>query len=159
MKAEINTERATYLYSDKNLYHKVLDEFNQGNCLFSRNLMAYLENTSSQPGAFYGKHLNECKVCQEKVRRYRGLLNKVRSQIPYIQPDGEFIAHIEPELKEALKIHQARIKRKSEQNDYFQGEFLKRASNDLIKGVLFSPSIIKAAAWSGIAGILIYIIL
>ncbi|MCR9205081.1 MAG: hypothetical protein NXH75_10915 [Halobacteriovoraceae bacterium] len=159
MKSAVKSERATYLYSDKNLYHKVLDEFNQGNCLFSRNLMAYLENSSTQPGAFYGKHLSECNVCQEKVSRYKDLLHKVKSQVPYIQPERDFISHIEPELKEALSIYKKRLKREDKKGEYFQGDLIKRVGEDLLKGVFLTPAFIKGMLWSGIAGILLYIIL
>lgn len=159
MKPAIKSERSTYLYSDKNLYHKVLDEFNQGNCLFSRNLMAYLENSSTQPGAFYGKHLSECKVCQDKVSRYKNLLHKVKSQIPYIQPERDFVSHIEPELKEALSLYKKRLKREDKKGEYFQGELVQRVGEDLLKGVFLTPAFLKGMLWSGVAGILLYLIL
>lgn len=155
MKPAIQKSTSKYLYSDKNLYFQVLEEFNKGNCLFSRNLTAYLENSTSQPGPFYGKHLNECKICQEKVRNYRKLLHTVKSQIPYVQPEHDFLSHIEPELKEAFSVYKKRLKKEEKKNSYFEGKMFAQVGEDILRGVILTPSFLKGLMWTGITTIIL----
>lgn len=155
---QINTSTTTYLYSkdNKNLYFQMLEDFNKGNCLFTRNLLAYLESSHKQPGPFYSKHLSECAVCQEKVKRYRGLLNEVKAQIPFVQADDQLESMIKPELKEILGLHQRKKKQEETKDRLLNQKFFKSAVSDFFKEALFSRTILKGVGWSFVAGVLVY---
>jgi len=158
---ESTGSRSSYLYSPENrgLYFEVLEEFNKGNCLFSRNLMAYLENSHQQPGPFYQKHLSECEVCLSKVRSYKKLLTTVKAQIPYQQPVSDFESVIDAELKEAFSLFKQKVRKQKNKDSVLTKDFLSRVKNDLVWESIFTPQMLKGALYALLTGVLLSYIL
>jgi len=100
------TEDSVYLYNPKNkdLYSKVLDQFNESDCIFSRNLMAYLEDRGRSDGSFYSKHIPHCVSCQTKASEYKEIQRKISKAIPNQQMSDESFSMIKAEINEAQGI-------------------------------------------------------
>ncbi len=99
-------EDSVYLYHDENkdLYNEVLEGLNKSDCIFNRNLMAYLEKQDEVDDSFYSKHLLSCPSCQAKATEYRKLQSKISQAIPYYKINKELLPMVSEELKEALKL-------------------------------------------------------
>ncbi|GEM_PF-2282975 len=152
-------KESTYLYSSENrdLYHHVLDQFNNNDCVFSRNLMAFIESPQNEPGPFYSRHINECGQCQAKVRAFSQTLKNVRKLIPENSPPEGFNAQVSPEIQEALKFLKKRIKVEENKNLLFSRDFVRQAIIDFFTIGLRSQTFFKGIALAALSTILVYI--
>ena len=114
-------EKSVYLYDPqrKDLYQKVLNEFSRKDCVFGRNLLAYLEGPEDQVGPFYSKHLLTCPTCQAKARDYKKMMHSLDEAIPFVEASIETKEMFHSELKEILPLFE-----KVEEEDPMKGIFL-----------------------------------
>ena len=99
------TEDSVYLYSpeNKDLYQDVIESFSQSDCIFTRNLVAYLEDDRGKD-SFYTKHLLSCETCQSKAKEYRAMLDKVSNSIPVYEMTEELFAMMRGEIGDVADL-------------------------------------------------------
>lgn len=151
---------STYLYSQKNrdLYHKVLEQFNDQSCVFSRNLLAFIESPHKEPGPFYSKHVNECSHCQKMAREFSETLNRVHALIPDQSAPEGFSAIIRPELKEVARFWNKKQKALECQKNTMGPEFYLQAVKDFFLTGIFSRTFLKGLGYAGLSALLVYIL-
>ena len=100
-----NNEDSVYLYSPENkqLYQDVIESFSQSDCIFSRNLVAYLEDDHGKD-SFYTKHLLSCETCQSKAKEYRAMLSKVSDSIPVYEMTEELFSMMRGEIGDVADL-------------------------------------------------------
>lgn len=96
---------SVYLYSpeNKDLYNNVLENFNKSDCIFNRNLLAYLEEEKGNE-SFYSKHILSCESCQAKAREYRKMMSTVKTSIPIHQMNGELDSMMRSEIADVADL-------------------------------------------------------
>jgi hypothetical protein len=152
------TSESTYLYSQNNrdLYHQVLEQFNDQSCVFSRNLLAFIESPHKEPGPFYSKHVNECSHCQKMAREFSEALNRVSSLIPDQSPPEGFSATIKPELKEVGRFWQKKQKAMAAQKSVMGPEFYAQALSDFFFKGLLSRTFLKGLGYASLSALVLY---
>ena len=146
--SDLESTGSLYLYSDKSLYHQVLKDFNTNDCLFSKNLIAYVESRSVHSGSFYQKHLLECEICREKVGKYKKLLSSISKQIPYVNPSEEVSLQLKNYVTLAVSSRNKRLSILHENNNFMTKAFFKKAIRDFVLNSVLSISLIKGVLWS-----------
>jgi len=103
---ESQVKDSVYLYNpeNKDLYNEVLENFNKSDCIFNRNLMAYLEECDRSVDSFYSKHILVCPSCQAKALEFKNIRNKIVQSIPNQQMSDGLLAMIKPDIKEAKDL-------------------------------------------------------
>jgi len=151
---------STYLYSKNNidLYHRMLDEFNSSECVFSRNLLVFLENGEREPGPFYSKHINECSICQKKAREYSALLMSVNRAIPVASLPENFQSLVKREIKESLKLAFQRLEEK-DSTSLWSKKFLFQVFEDLGKRTFLTRDFLKGIALASLSAAILYFVL
>ena len=151
---------STYLYSQKNrdLYHQVLEQFNDKNCVFSRNLLAFIESPQKEPGPFYSKHVNECAHCQKMAREFSVTLARVGSLIPDQSPPEGFSSTVKPELKEIARFWRKKQKSLETQKSTMGPEFYAQAVKDFFIAGIFSRTFLKGLGLAGLSALLVYFV-
>jgi len=101
-----HTEDSIYLYhsENKDLYNEVLEKFNHSDCIFNRNLMAYLEDRERSDNSFYSKHILSCPSCQVKAKEYKDIQKKITQAIPDREMSDELLSMIKADIKEAEEL-------------------------------------------------------
>lgn len=155
------TRESTYLYSENNrdLYQQVLEQFNNRSCVFSRNLLAFIESPQKEPGPFYSKHINECEHCQKMAREFSDTLSRVNHLIPDQSPPEGFSAIIRPELKEVARFWSKKQKALANQKKVYGPEFFTQAIKDFFLEGLLSKNFAKGLGLAALSALLVYIIL
>lgn len=154
------TSESTYLYAqdNKDLYHQVLEQFNDKDCVFSRNLLAFIESPQQQPGPFYSKHINECPHCQKMAREFSQTLKRVQALIPDEAPPEGFSQAIRPELKEAARFWNKKVKLATQKENGLNFEFLEQAVKDFFFEALLSKNFAKGLGYAALSALLVYFI-
>lgn len=154
------TSESTYLYAEKNrdLYQSVLDQFNDKNCVFSRNLLAFLESPQREPGPFYSRHVNECPACQAKVHEFSKTLQNIQRHIPDHSAPDDLSLQVRPEIKEAINFWKKKQKALEKSDKILAADFVKEATKDFFTKGLLSRSFAKGLLWAGFSAILLIII-
>lgn len=149
-----HTEDSVYLYhsENKDLYNEVLEKFNQSDCIFNRNLMAYLEDRERSDDSFYSKHVLSCPSCQAKAKEYRNIQNRIGQAIPDKQMGDELLSMIKADIKEAEELFNqdpSELEKinilatfKSSLVEFFKGFF---TSREIALGFLLACSFVLAA--------------
>lgn len=154
------TSESTYLYAESNreLYQKVLDQFNDKNCVFSRNLLAFLESPQREPGPFYSRHVNECPHCQQKVHEFSQTLKVIQSLIPDYSAPEDFSQVVKPEIKEAINFWKKKQKALEKHDQIFGVEFFQNAFKDFFMKGLWSRSFAKGLMWAGFSALILFFV-
>lgn len=152
-------KESTYLYSSENreLYHHVLDQFNNNDCVFSRNLLAFIESPQNEPGPFYSRHINECEHCQKKVRSFSQKLTIIKNLIPETLPPEDFSSQVKPEIQEALKFLKKRMKLNLNKGRLLNKDFLREAVVDFFFRGLRSQTFLKGLLYASLSAILVFL--
>lgn len=152
---------STYFYSQNNrdLYQQVLDQFNDKNCVFSRNLLAFLESPQREPGPFYSRHVNECPHCQKKVREFSQTLKTIHALIPDEAPPEDFRRTVSPEIKEAISFWKKKQRALRRERNLYGPEFIKRAASDFVMQGLWSRSFLKGIGLAAMSALILSIVL
>jgi hypothetical protein len=151
---------STYYYSKDNrdLYQKTLDQFNDKNCVFSRNLLAFLESPQKEPGPFYSRHVNECPHCQKKVQEFGRTLQTIQELIPDEQPPIDFSQTVRPDIKEAVSFWKKKQKALSDHDKLMKPSFFKRLFIEFFTHGLMSRTFAKGLIWAGLSAVLLFFI-
>lgn len=163
-------EDSVYLYSPehKDLYNDVLESFNKSDCVFNRNLLAYLEEESYQADhgiretkldqSFYSKHLISCKSCQAKASEYRKMKYSIKTSLPEFSFNEELSGMLESEIKDAFD-HFAKLHDSGDQSvsrlDFFA--LFRSSIIEFIKGFFSSREIVLGFLLSSVIVLLILI--
>ena len=153
-------KESVYLYGEegRDLYQDFLNNGNKQDCLFSRNLFAYLERGSEVQSPFYEKHLLECPICQAKASKWEQLLKVVDQNIPEEKMETSTLEFLESECANLAEVFgkQKIIDKRNRKKESL--EAIKSALLDLVK-MSYHPNILKAALVALILGYLISYIL
>lgn len=143
-------KESSYLYSPENrdVYRKMLASFNDRDCVFSRNLIPYLENPSKEPGPFYSKHITECSHCQRRAQNYAQTLQLVREHIPDPVAGPHFHEIVYQDLEEVIELHKEKMKVLDHKEKTFSKEFWAQARKDFSFGFIFSETFAKGVGFA-----------
>lgn len=142
---------SVYLYHSENkeLYNDVLENFNKSDCIFNRNLMAYLENRDEQDDSFYAKHILSCSSCQAKAKEFRKLHTKINESIPIYKINEELLPMVREEVKDLVdlfnhdsnEIERINILKtfKASLSEFFKGFF---TSREIVMGFLVASAMV-----------------
>lgn len=85
LSGESKLNDTTYLYhpDNKDFYLETLKDFEAKDCIQSRNIINYLDLSEKElSGIPFGKHINNCEICQEKFLEGKALFSKISNNIP-----------------------------------------------------------------------------
>ncbi len=152
--------KSTYYYAkgNRDLYQKTLDQFNDKNCVFSRNLLAFLESPHKEPGPFYSRHVNECSHCQQKVQEFSKTLQTIQDLIPDAQPPADFSRTVRPDIKEAINFWKKKVKALKDHDKLMGPTFLKRLFVEFFTQGLMSRTFAKGLLWACASALILYFI-
>ncbi|MCP4911831.1 MAG: hypothetical protein GY909_01835 [Oligoflexia bacterium] len=103
-------EDSVYLHSkdSEQVKAQYFEQTSFSDCPYSRNLTAMME--SENVSDFYGQHLVECQVCQQKALNWKKQMDELRQMIPtYSMPESQ-----RPRFERGLKKIDKMIKKRSQ---------------------------------------------
>ncbi len=152
-----NNKETRYLYSKENgpLYLGILEEQNNAECMYSRNLIAVMEGQSESMSAFYDRHVVECKICQDIAQATSWRSQRVRQLIPSIRVPTELSSQIRSELKDALRLQNRVFDFNKDKKKFRPLLFLKTSLRDVFGNKLILKFILQGL----LLALLIYFLL
>ena len=140
-KKNSQVEDSVYLYDpdNKDLYNEVLENLNKNDCIFGRNLLAYLEDQDRADNSFYRKHLMSCKSCQLKAGEYRSMKDQIQKTIPERKLNPDLLAMLRSEIKDSID-HFSKDRDSIERINW--GATFKSSLIEFSKGFFFSREIV-----------------
>ena len=96
----------TYLYhpDNKDFYLETLKELEVKDCVQSRNIINYLDLSEKElSGIKFGKHINNCTICQEKFLEGKALFTKITENIPQMGVSYEAQTQFNEDLSVLIK--------------------------------------------------------
>lgn len=149
---------SVYLYApeNKDLYRDVLENFNNNDCIFSRNLLAYLEEEGRGEDSFHTKHLLTCSSCQNKAKKYRSMKHKIETSIPTFEFNEELAPMLRSEVKDAFQ-HFSKKAEGAQWTKINTWKLLKSSFVELYKGCFSSRELVLGLFMAAMMALVFYI--
>jgi len=151
----INKE-TNYLYAKSNheIYHSVLNEHNNKDCIYSRNLIAMMDGAEEKISPFYQGHILECKICQKLAQASSWKAQKIRGLIPKVSLPDHFLSTTKGDLSEAVALFKNREGRERVSKETSLAMLLKP-----LQELMESKLILKSICQGGIIALFTFLLL
>ena len=99
-------KNSTYLYSDENrdLYQEYLNGASGKKCSFSKQVPLYLERSHDNEMKFFSKHLMNCSICQDALRKEEDKRKEVLKSIPFESLKKDLSESLKSDFREISNI-------------------------------------------------------
>lgn len=152
---------STYLFDrhSRDLYIDYLETLTGEECIFSRNIPAYLNSEEKQSMSFFSRHLSECPKCQKELRRAKQQNAAFSNLVPTAQPSEHFLSNIELGLKDVKLMMDGKSELQKDLAQKREVEMMKQFIIDSTVGFMTRATFVKGLLLSSATCLLLYLIL